>query len=141
MAALREHLSDFWRLWRGRLIALLDLAALACALAGSWLYYSPKIASGAQLVSSTAFSAVKLFLFSPGAGLADPVPLAYAIAMWLCPLCTAVAVFRLLESTLRHALGGLSRFFRPSILVCGQGSDCLTLVDSLRHGGGFSAAR
>ena len=137
MAALRKRLSDFWRLWRGRLIALLDLAALACALAGSWLYYSPKIASGAQLVSSTAFSAVKLFLFSPGAGLADPVPLAYAIAMWLCPLCTAVAVFRLLESTLRHALGGLSRFFRPYILVCGQGSDCLTLVDSLRHGGGF----
>lgn len=125
----------FWALLKPWLTLALDLAALLCGLAGSWQYYAPLGLTPGRLASAVAYSTLKLFLFSPQAGLADPAPALYTLAMWLCPLCTAAAVYRLAESALRHHLGGVSRYFRSYTLVYGCHPDSLLLAGNLRRGG------
>lgn len=134
MEEKRHVLQGLWPLLKPWLTLALDLTALLCGLAGSWQYYAPMGLTPGRLASAVAYSTLKLFLFSPQAGLADPAPALYTLAMWLCPLCTAAAVYRLAESALRHHLGGVSRYFRNYTLVYGCHPDSLLLAGDLRRG-------
>lgn len=125
------HPSARWAVCRRYFSLALLATALFCALVGSWQAYAPMDLPLWRLVSAMAYSLMKLFTLSPAVDPED-ASLLYTIAIWLCPLCTAHAIYRLAESAIRHQLGQFMLLFRPYTLVYGIHPDSVDLAKDLQ---------
>ena len=118
----------------GAAIALLDLAALACALAGSWPI-TPKLprrpaCPPQRSVPSNSFC-------SPRRGWLTLCRFVYAIAMWLCPSALPWRSSACWSSTLRYAPRPCPASSGPISWLAGQGATALTLGGWLGMAAGF----
>lgn len=107
------------------------LLSLFLSILGSYQLYHGQTSGILKEITVIFTSVMKLFSFSPTAGLLEETPLAYSIAVWIAPLSLAVGIFSVFTPIYSYLRQALIHFGKEHLVLMGDIDDSLTFIRNL----------